>query len=91
MQMDPQEVFYAAWQPVEINAGDPPSPPLGGFWINGTGLQWSELPFTLLSLRSHDRLITFPASDTNAGPGFSGNFFGGWLLCDWCMCFSVTV
>lgn len=44
MVMDAYDTFYAAWQPVRINVGFGPSDPdeNSGFWINGTGLQWSE-------------------------------------------------
>lgn len=33
--------FYAAWQPVRINAGGAATEQ-GAFWINGTGLQWTN-------------------------------------------------
>ena len=44
MVMDINDNFYAAWQPVRVNAGNGVSNPNGnsGFWVNGTGLQWSE-------------------------------------------------
>ena len=47
--------FYAAWEPVELNAGGGESDPKGysGYWINGTGLQWtsdlSEAPTSKLN------------------------------------------
>jgi len=36
--------FYAAWQPVRINAGlgDTDSGETSGFFINATGLQWNS-------------------------------------------------
>lgn len=41
---EPTDQFYTAWQPVRINAGFGSSMPKGssGFWINGTGLQWTS-------------------------------------------------
>lgn len=40
---EPEVNFYAAWEPVRINAGAGASDPKAqsGFWINGTGLQWT--------------------------------------------------
>lgn len=34
--------FYAAWEPVRINAGEGDG--IGAFFINSTGLQWIEQP-----------------------------------------------
>ncbi|KAK4987052.1 hypothetical protein LTR66_001544 [Elasticomyces elasticus] len=37
--------FYAAWEPVRINAGfGAPNYPYSGFFINNTGLQWTTSP-----------------------------------------------
>ncbi len=41
---EPNVNFYAAWEPVRINAGSGASDPKGtngGFWLNSTGLQWT--------------------------------------------------
>ena len=44
MVPEPNVNFYAAWQPVRVNAGGGPSDPKGnsGFWINKNGLQWTS-------------------------------------------------
>jgi hypothetical protein len=37
--------FYAAWQPVRVNAGGGYSSPfVSGFFVNETGLQWTSTP-----------------------------------------------
>lgn len=47
MEMVENEVFYAAWQPVRINAGTGgTSSENSGFFVNNTGLQWTSLPGT---------------------------------------------
>jgi hypothetical protein len=41
---EPNVNFYAAWEPVRINAGSGASNKKGingGFWLNSTGLQWT--------------------------------------------------
>lgn len=44
MVMAISTVFYAAWEPVVVNAGFGASAPhsYSGFWINGSGLQWTD-------------------------------------------------
>ena len=59
--MEANDVFYSAWQPVRVNAGEPEAG--WGFYINDKGLQ--------------------STSSLVEPPGFSGNSFGGWLVCDW--------
>ena len=43
--MVPNQDFYAAWQPVQLNAGASGSAfDVSGFFINETGLQWTSNP-----------------------------------------------
>ena len=51
--------FYAAWEPVQVNAGEG-SISNGGFWINENGLQWT------------DALNAAPSSNTSSFGGWLG-------------------
>lgn len=84
MLMDISDTFYTGWQPVRINAGDGPSDPDGnsGFWINGSGLQWSKCFDLALPLLAS--LTPIIASAPDAPPDSEANAFAGWLVCDWC-------
>lgn len=46
LKMVPNEQFYAAWQPVELNAGVSGSgQDVSGFFMSDTGLQWNSSSF----------------------------------------------
>ncbi|GIZ41279.1 hypothetical protein CKM354_000459000 [Cercospora kikuchii] len=46
LKMIPNQKFYSAWQPVEMNAGVHGSnPDVSGFFVNETGLQWKSPGF----------------------------------------------
>lgn len=47
LEMAPNTEFYAAWQPVRMNAGaSGTGQVVDGFFLNETGLQWTETPAT---------------------------------------------
>ncbi|EMF09735.1 uncharacterized protein SEPMUDRAFT_151649 [Sphaerulina musiva SO2202] len=46
LKMVPNQQFYAAWQPVELNAGVSGSEEdVSGFFMSNTGLQWNSSSF----------------------------------------------
>ncbi|KAF2723839.1 hypothetical protein K431DRAFT_282532 [Polychaeton citri CBS 116435] len=68
----PYTIEYTAWQPVRINAGQGVVDEYSGFFINGTGLQWSTAPESEASRNLFGGWIVcewwHPDIGTTAGP-----------------------